>query len=190
VHIITVNDYLARRDAEWMGQIHKWLGLDHRAGARLRTTPPQARQYACDITYGTNNEFGFDYLRDNMALSLRTRCSAATTTRSSTRSTRSSSTRPARRSSSRAGSPTRPSCTTASPAIVRGLKRDVDYEVDEEKRTVAPLEPGIEKVERGPRHREPLRRRDHQNLVHQLTVALKAKELFKRDKDYLIQAAR
>ena len=71
VHVVTVNDYLARRDAEWMGQIYRFLGLTrrrHRARARRRRARAQA--YACDITYGTNNEFGFDYLRDNMKYEL------------------------------------------------------------------------------------------------------------------------
>ena len=70
MHLITVNDYLARRDAEWMGQIHRWLGLDRRPGhprAARSGRPRSGLDYACDITYGTNNEFGFDYLRDNMA---------------------------------------------------------------------------------------------------------------------------
>jgi hydrogenase maturation protease len=70
VHLVTVNDYLARRDAEWMGQIHRWMGLE--VGLvipGLRETPAEKRlDYGCDITYGTNNEFGFDYLRDNMAV--------------------------------------------------------------------------------------------------------------------------
>src|SRR3954470_15379590 len=71
-HLVTVNDYLARRDAEWMGQIHRWLGLTVGLvipGYREQPEPKRA-DYGCDITYGTNNEFGFDYLRDNMATSL------------------------------------------------------------------------------------------------------------------------
>ena len=70
VHIVTVNDYLAKRDSEWMGRIHHFLGLD--VGAILSQMSPADRRkaYHADITYGTNNEFGFDYLRDNMALSL------------------------------------------------------------------------------------------------------------------------
>src|SRR5213078_2215938 len=72
MHLVTVNDYLARRDAEWMGQVHRWLGLD--VGLVIpghREQPELKRQdYGCDITYGTNNEVGFDYLRDNMATSL------------------------------------------------------------------------------------------------------------------------
>src|SRR3712207_6679788 len=69
VHVVTVNDYLAKRDAEWMGRVHRFLGLS--VGTILSgETPAQRREsYACDITYGTNNEFGFDYLRDNMAWS-------------------------------------------------------------------------------------------------------------------------
>ena len=71
VHVVTVNDYLAARDAEWMGQIHGFLGLERRAHRprQPRTAPTSATQYAADITYGTNNELGFDYLRDNMAMS-------------------------------------------------------------------------------------------------------------------------
>jgi preprotein translocase subunit SecA len=70
VHVITVNDYLARRDAEWMGQIHRYLGLS--VGLIQQPMPPHERQksYGCDITYGTNSEIGFDYLRDNMATSM------------------------------------------------------------------------------------------------------------------------
>src|SRR5699024_4107581 len=71
VHVITVNDYLAQRDAEWMGQIHGWLGLTIGLVIPGGFDPAHKReQYACDITYGTNNEFGFDYLRDNMATKL------------------------------------------------------------------------------------------------------------------------
>ena len=68
VHVITVNDYLAKRDAEWMGQLYEFLGLT--TGVVLSGQSQQEKQaaYACDITYGTNNEFGFDYLRDNMAI--------------------------------------------------------------------------------------------------------------------------
>src|SRR6202162_6153631 len=67
VHVVTVNDYLAKRDSEWMGRVHRFLGLE--VGVILSQQPPEERrkQYEADITYGTNNEFGFDYLRDNMA---------------------------------------------------------------------------------------------------------------------------
>ena len=89
VHVVTVNDYLAERDSEWMGRVHRFLGLE--VGVILANMTPAERRepYDCDITYGTNNEFGFDYLRDNMAWSPTSWSSAATTSRSSTRSTRS-----------------------------------------------------------------------------------------------------
>jgi len=68
VHIVTVNDYLARRDSEWMGKIHRFLGLGVGLIVHGMTTPERKDAYAADITYGTNNELGFDYLRDNMAI--------------------------------------------------------------------------------------------------------------------------
>ncbi len=89
VHIVTVNDYLASRDAEWMGRLHRFLGLT--VGINLSQMDHAAKQaaYAADITYGTNNEFGFDYLRTTWCTAARSACSAASTTPSSTRSTRS-----------------------------------------------------------------------------------------------------
>ena len=70
VHIVTVNDYLARRDAEWMGQVHRFLGLTVGLVQQGMSPTERKKNYACDITYGTNSEFGFDYLRDNMATSI------------------------------------------------------------------------------------------------------------------------
>jgi len=70
VHVVTVNDYLAKRDSEWMGRVHRFLGLEVGVILSQMTPPERKTQYAADITYGTNNEFGFDYLRDNMAWSL------------------------------------------------------------------------------------------------------------------------
>src|SRR5678815_311583 len=73
VHLVTVNDYLARRDGEWMGRIYEFLGLTIGIIQNGMTPPERQRAYGCDITYGTNNEFGFDYLRDNMATRLEDR---------------------------------------------------------------------------------------------------------------------
>ena len=73
VHIVTVNDYLARRDADWMGQLHRWLGLDVGCNLAQLSSEEKRAAYACDITYGTNNEFGFDYLRDNMVYDVQDR---------------------------------------------------------------------------------------------------------------------
>jgi preprotein translocase subunit SecA len=97
VHVVTVNDYLARRDAEWMGQLYKWLGLS--VGVVVHGLSDQDRQnsYKSDIAYGQNNEFGFDYLRDNMKFDLSRYVQRELTSPSSTRSTPSSSTRPAPR---------------------------------------------------------------------------------------------
>ena len=107
VHVVTVNDYLARRDAEWMSPIYDGLGLTVGVLQNMQPYEEKRVAYAADITYGTNSEFGFDYLRDNMATSLeekvqhggasRGRRLSCTTSRSSTRSTTSSSTRRARR---------------------------------------------------------------------------------------------
>jgi Preprotein translocase subunit SecA (ATPase, RNA helicase) len=69
VHVVTVNDYLAKRDSEWMGRVHRFLGLEVGVILADMDPPTRRKQYAADITYGTNNEFGFDYLRDNMAWS-------------------------------------------------------------------------------------------------------------------------
>jgi preprotein translocase subunit SecA len=90
VHMVTVNDYLAKRDSEWMGPLYEFHGLSVDCIDKHQPNSPERRKaYQADITFGTNNEFGFDYLRDNMALCRRrTWCSAATTSPSSMRSTR------------------------------------------------------------------------------------------------------
>ena len=188
VHIITVNDYLARRDAEWMGQIHRWLGLD--VGLVIpgwQDQPEQKRaMYAADITYGTNNEFGFDYLRDNMATSLADKVQRGHVYAivDEVDSILIDEARTPLIISGRVADAAKLYYQFAS--IARSLRRDEDYEVDEEKRTVAPTEDGIERVEQA-LGLENLYDEVQQNLVHQLSAALKAKELYKRDKDYIIQ---
>src|SRR3954452_10097712 len=187
MHIITVNDYLASRDADWMGQIHRRLGLT--VGLIIPGDYDSAHkraQYACDITYGTNNEFGFDYLRDNMALSIddKTQRGHAYAIVDEVDSILIDEARTPLIISGRVADAAKLYYKFAS--IVRGLRRDEDYEVDEEKRIVAPLEPGIEKVEAAIGV-DNLYDGVAQNLVHQLSAALKAKELYKRDKDYIIQ---
>ena len=90
VHVVTVNDYLAQRDADWMGRIYRFLGLTVGVNLSQMTHEDKQAAYAADITYGTNNEFGFDYLRDNMVFAAgRARAARPATSRSSTRSTRS-----------------------------------------------------------------------------------------------------
>ena len=187
VHLITVNDYLATRDAEWMGQVHRRLGLT--VGLVIPGTfdPAYKRnQYGCDITYGTNNEFGFDYLRDNMAMSReeqvqrgRSYCIV-----DEIDSILIDEARTPLIISGRVADAAKVYYQFAS--IVRGLKRDLHYDVDEEKRTVAPTDEGVEAVEKA-LGVDNMYDEVSQNLVHQLQAALRAKELFKRDKDYVVQ---
>jgi preprotein translocase subunit SecA len=186
VHVITVNDYLARRDSIWMGQIYNFLGLS--VGLVVPDTndfDQKRAAYQADLTYGTNTEMGFDYLRDNMAWSrdqmvqrghifaivdevdsilideARTPLLIAGPTNESTK------------------------LYYQFASIVRALKRDVDYEVDEEKKIVISTEAGIAKVERqlGVAN---LYDGVAANYVHQLEKALQAKELYHRDDDYMV----
>ena len=186
LHLVTVNDYLATRDAEWMGQIHRFLGLsvglivpDKRDKAYKRA------QYACDITYGTNNELGFDYLRDNMAMTKAEKVQRGHVycIVDEVDSILIDEARTPLIISGRLADAAKLYYRFAS--VVRSLKRGVDYEVEEDKRVVVPLEPGIEKVEQA-LGIENLYDEVQQNLVHQLSVALKAKELYRRDKDYIV----
>lgn len=189
VHVITVNDYLARFHAEWMGRIHQWLGLS--VGLvipGLRESAAQKREdYACDITYGTNNEFGFDYLRDNMAGSLTEKVQRGHNFAivDEVDSILIDEARTPLIISGRLADAAAMYYKFSS--IVRTLQRDVDYEVDESKRIVFPTEAGVEKVEKE-LGLDNLYDAVQQNLVHQLSVALKAKELYRRDKDYIVDA--
>ena len=188
VHLVTVNDYLARFHAEWMGRIHGFLGLE--VGLIIpgfKVTPAEKRvQYAADITYGTNNEFGFDYLRDNMAgrLEDKTQRGHNYAIVDEVDSILIDEARTPLIISGRVADAAKLYYRFAS--IVRSLQRDVDYEVEEDKRVVVPLEAGMDKVESA-LGIENLYDEVQQNLVHQMQVALKAKELYKRDKDYIIQ---
>ena len=150
VHVVTVNDYLARRDAEWMGQVYRFLGLDGRPrrARRSTTSPPSGPPTPRTSPTGRTPSSASTTSATTWRPSATRWCSAATTSRSSTRSTRSSSTRRGRRSSSPARRTTRPGSTTSSRASCGPCRRDEDYEVDEEKRTVVPTEAGIAKVER------------------------------------------
>jgi len=188
MHIITVNDYLAKRDAEWMGRIHQWLGLSVGLVLTGQMESPEVKRdnYGCDITYGTNNEFGFDYLRDNMAMSKEQmvqrghRFAIVDEVDSIL--------------IDEARTPLIISGQVSDAAalyykfagIVRTLVRDEDYEVDEEKRAVVPLESGIEKVERA-LGVENIYDELSANYVHHLQSSLRAKELYKRDVDYVVR---
>ncbi|MDZ7675280.1 MAG: preprotein translocase subunit SecA [Acidimicrobiales bacterium] len=185
-HIITVNEYLATFQSEWMGRLFEWLGLSVGLIVPGNRDPEHKKaQYGADITYGINNEFGFDYLRDNMAMS-RERQVQRGFNYSIVDEVDSILIDEARTPliiSGKAADAAKLYYRFAS--IVRGLRRDEHYEVDEEKRIVVPTEEGIEKVE-ADLGVENLYDGVAQNLVHQFQVALRAKELFQRDKDYIV----
>ena len=185
VHVVTVNDYLARRDAEWMGRIHRFLGLS--VGLIQSNQRPEQRRpaYAADITYGTNNEFGFDYLRDNMVMT------------GEQRAQRSHHYAIVDEVDSILIDEARTPLIISGPAeesakwyqifarVVPRLKPDVHYEVDEKKRTVGISEEGVHEVERI-LDIDNLYDQISSPLVHYLQNALRAKELYKRDVDYLV----
>nr|WP_204263400.1 preprotein translocase subunit SecA [Geodermatophilus normandii] len=185
VHVITVNDYLAKRDAEWMGRVHRFLGLS--VGTILSGEKPAHRreQYAADITYGTNNEFGFDYLRDNMAWS-----KADLVQRGHHFAV-------VDEVDSILIDEARTPLIISGPAesagkwyvefarIVPLMRRDVHYEVEEAKRTVAVSEEGVEFVE-DQLGIDNLYEAVNTPLIGYLNNALKAKELFHRDQQYIV----
>jgi len=187
VHLVTTNDYLATRDAEWMGSIHRFLGLS--VGIiQADMTPEQRRpEYAADITYGTNNEFGFDYLRDNMAMrpDLRVQRGHAYSIVDEVDSILVDEARTPLIISGRVGETGKYYRDFA--RIAQRLRRDVHYEVDEKKRQVMTTEEGVHQVEQilGVENMYDFANVD---LIHHLDVALKAKELYERDVDYLIKS--
>ena len=185
VHIVTVNDYLARYQSEQMGRVHHFLGLD--VGVILANMDPAQRRraYRADITYGTNNEFGFDYLRDNMALAL-----ADCVQRGHHYAI-------VDEVDSILIDEARTPLIISGPAeenkqwypefarLVGQLRRDRDYEVDEKKRTVSVLDHGIATVE-DRLGIDNLYESANTPLIGYLNNAIRAKELFKRDKDYVV----
>ena len=187
VHVVTVNDYLAERDSEWMGRVHRFLGLS--VGCIKANMDPKERReaYAADITYGTNNEFGFDYLRDNMAWSREEMVQ------------RGHNFAVVDEVDSILIDEARTPLIISGPAdqathwyaefarIARLLVRDTDYEVDEKKRTIGVLESAIEKVE-DQLGIDNLYDTVNTPLVGFLNNAIRAKELFKLDRDYVIMS--
>ncbi|WP_035793406.1 preprotein translocase subunit SecA [Kitasatospora mediocidica] len=185
VHLITVNDYLAERDSEWMGRVHRFLGLE--VGVILGNMSPaeRKRQYAMDITYGTNNEFGFDYLRDNMAWSQEELVQRGHNFAivDEVDSILIDEARTPLIISGPADQATKWYADFAK--LVQRLKRDRDYEVDEKKRTVGVLEDGVTRVE-DYLGIDNLYESVNTPLVGFLNNAIKAKELYKNDKDYVV----
>ena len=185
VHIVTVNDYLAERDSEWMGRVHRFLGL--KVGVILASMSPAERReaYAADITYGTNNEFGFDYLRDNMAWSL-VDCVQRGHNFAIVDEVDSILIDEARTPliiSGPADKPTKWYVEFAN--LVARLNLGQHYEIDVKKRTVGILEEGVSRVEEA-LGIENLYEAVNTPMIGYLNNAIRAKELFKRDKDYVV----
>jgi len=186
VHVVTTNDYLASRDADWMGRVHRHLGLS--VGKILSNMTPDARRasYLCDITYGTNNEFGFDYLRDNMAWSLDDLVQ------------RGHNFAVVDEVDSILIDEARTPLIISGPAdenqrwypefarLAPRMRKDEHYEVEEGKRTIAVTENGVEFVE-DQLGIDNLYEAANTPLVGYLNNALKAKELYKRDRDYIVR---
>ena len=185
VHIVTVNDYLAKRDSEWMGRIYRFLGMSVgliQNGMRL---PMKKPAYEADVTYGTNSEFGFDYLRDNMV------------TRPNMRVQRghhyaivdeadSILIDEARTPLIISGAGTKSASTYKDFArAVRGLTPEVDFEMDEAKHTIATTDEGLKKVERS-LGIEDIYADASGQLVNHLQQALKAEYMFHRDQQYVV----
>ena len=185
VHIVTVNDYLARRDSEWMGPIYRFLGLT--VGLIQADMQPEERRpaYAADITHGTNNEFGFDYLRDNMAMDPRfmVQRGHAYAIVDEVDSILIDEARTPLIISGRVGETAK--WYRDFSRIAQRLRDEQHYEVDEGKRQVITTEDGVSQVEKflGVENMY-----DHTNvdLIHHLDVALKAKTLYQRDVDYVV----
>jgi preprotein translocase subunit SecA len=185
VHVVTTNDYLAERDSEWMGRIHRFLGL--RVGVILANMTPVERRdaYGADVTYGTNNEFGFDYLRDNMAWSLE-ECVQREHFFAVVDEVDSILIDEARTPliiSGPADKATKWYVEFAN--LVAKLQRDVHYEVDEKKKSSSVLDEGVTRVEEMLKISN-LYEAANTPMIGYLNNAIRAKELFKRDKDYVV----
>ncbi|MBW9204890.1 preprotein translocase subunit SecA [Mumia sp. zg.B17] len=185
VHVVTVNDYLAKYHAEWMGRVYNFLGLTTDVILPSMTPAQRRVAYAADITYATNNELGFDYLRDNMADSI-DECVQRGHSFAIVDEVDSILIDEARTPLIISG-PTQDEVKWYGEfsSIVAPMERDVDYEVDEKKRTVSVLEPSITKVE-DYLGIDNLYDAVNTPLISFLNNAIKAKELFKRDKDYVV----
>ncbi|WP_343299421.1 preprotein translocase subunit SecA [Acidaminococcus timonensis] len=187
VHVVTVNDYLARRDSEDMGRVYKFLGLSVGLIVHDMDFPARKAAYAADITYGTNNEFGFDYLRDNMVVSLDEMVQ-----------------RPLHYAivdevDSILIDEARTPLIISGPGekstdlynimadVVKNFKEKEDYTVDEKLKTVAPTEAGIAKAEKMLGVKNMYDPQNGTDLSHQLMEALKAKALMIRDRDYVVK---
>ena len=187
VHVITVNEYLSQRDADWMGQVYRFLGLTVGVNARAKSNTEKREAYLCDITYTTNSELGFDYLRDNMATEMSRRVlrglnfcivdEADSILIDESRTPLIIS----------GGAKTSASQYTVADRFCKTLKKEVEYVIDVKEKTVNLTDEGNKKAERmfGIRN---LYDPEYADLVHRIHNALKANYIMIRDVDYLVDA--
>ena len=191
VHVVTVNDYLAKRDAEWMGEIYKFLGLTVGVIVHGLDDDERKQAYACDVTYGTNNEFGFDYLRDNMKYSIEDMVQRGHVY-AIVDEVNSILVDEARTPLIISGPlDDRSEFYNTIDAFIPKLDKS-DYEVDEKQRSVTMTEAGMEKMEQilraaGQLKADSLYDIENVSVVHHVNQALRAHKLFQRDKDYIVR---
>src|SRR6202140_2052102 len=191
VHVVTVNDYLAKRDAEWMGQIYGFLGLSVGVIVHGLDDEQRKKAYDCDVTYGTNNELGFDYLRDNMKYRLEDMVQRGHTY-AIVDEVDSILIDEARTPLIISGPlDDRSDFYNTIDAYIPKLDK-ADYELDEKQRTVTLTEVGMEKMEQGFRDAGLLKSDslyyvENVSIVHHVNQALRAHKLFQRDKDYIVR---
>ena len=187
VHVVTVNEYLSERDANWMGQIYRFLGLTVGVNLRTKTTSEKKEAYLCDITYTTNSELGFDYLRDNMATSMQNRVlrglNFCIVDEADSILIDESRTPLIISGGARASA----SQYTVADRFVKALKKEVDFVVDVKDKTVNLTDAGNAKADRmfGIKN---LYDPEFADLVHRIHNALKANYIMTRDVDYLVDA--
>jgi len=184
VHVVTVNDYLSRRDAEWMSPIYNFLGLEVGLIYSNQDYQEKVSEYRKDIVYGTNNEFGFDYLRDNMAQSSDqlTQGNLFYAVIDEVDSILVDEARTPLIISGRVEESTKWYLQFSK--LVKQMKKDIHYEVDESKKQIHPTEEGIEFIE-GKLGIDNLYENTSTNFIHYLTASLRAKEIYKKDIDYI-----
>ncbi|MBM4387124.1 MAG: preprotein translocase subunit SecA, partial [Deltaproteobacteria bacterium] len=197
-HLVTVNDYLARRDAEWMGPIYNLLGMSVGVIVHDLSDRDRKQAYGCDITYGTNNEFGFDYLRDNMKFSLEDYVHRYLTEQESGDKNKQLNYAIVDEVDSILIDEARTPLIISGPseessdvyykvnALIPYLRRDEDYVVDEKSHTATLTEGGVEKIEKRMNIKN-LYEGENTEIIHHIHQALKAHTLFKRDVNYLIE---
>ncbi len=186
VHMVTVNDYLAKRDSEEMGRLYRFLGLTVGLIVHDMDFPQRKMAYACDVTFGTNNEFGFDYLRDNMVI-YPEQMVQRELNYCIVDEVDSILIDEARTPLIISGPGQKSTETYAVMAhAVATLKEGVDYTVDEKQKTVAPADGAIPKIEKM-LHINNLYAPENIELSHCFTAALRAKALMKRDRDYVVR---